>query len=100
MDMSGPKPTRLLGDQEGLPKSINAIHPLRFLFGVYEAAESGSELLSARPMRHATQTGTIPIYFASLFIESSFLRGFFFRFFQSGRKWVARGIYRGFGGYG
>jgi len=33
-------------------------------------------------MGHATETGAVPVYFAGFFVESAFLGGFFFGFFQ------------------
>lgn len=64
-------------------KPINTFHPLRLLLAIHKTAERRSELLPTRPMRHAPQARTIPIYLPRLFIESAFLTGFFFRLLKA-----------------
>ena len=63
---------------------LNTIHPLGVLFAEHETAECSAELLAAGTVRHAAQTGAVPVYFAGFFIEGALLGGFFFGFIERG----------------
>lgn len=54
---------------------VDAIHALRLLLGVDEAAESGLELLAAGPMSHAAQARAVPVDLARLGVEGALLVG-------------------------
>ena len=54
---------------------INAVHALGLLLRVHETAERGLELLAAGPVRHAAQTGTVPVDLARLGVEGALLVG-------------------------
>lgn len=62
---------------ETIPHSLEllyAIHAFGLLGREDEAGEGLSELGSARSMSHATKTWTVPVDFASLWVERGLLR--------------------------
>lgn len=50
-------------------KFVHTVHALGFIGRVDEAAECSLELLAAGSMRHAAQTGAVPVDLASLWVE-------------------------------
>lgn len=61
---------------------LNAVHALRLLLRVHEAAERSLELLSARAMRHTTQARAVPVDLAGLGVESGFLASLLLELFR------------------
>lgn len=67
------------GDENAL-ELFNAVHALRLLGGVHEAAEGSLELLAARAVGHPAQARAVPVDLAGLGVERGLLVGFVLEF--------------------